>query len=117
MKKLFVALVLVAALCLIAVSPAVADPNKNWANQGINTTSPFWFKDYVTSGGKTLENAFNRTVFPNNGSVNLGSYTTSSGKTLENAFKIPAYTTSSGKTLENAFIRPAYVCSSCRSPI
>ena len=78
MKKLFVALVLVAAFCMIAVSPVVADPNKNPANLGINSTNPFWFPDYVPS----------------------------SGKTLENAFKIPAYTPSSGKTLDAVFTMP-----------
>ena len=84
MKKLFVALLLVAAFCVIAVSPAVADPNKNPANLGINSSNPFWFPDYVPS----------------------------TGGTLDNAFKIPAYTPSSGKTLDAVFTRPEYRFSS-----
>ena len=84
MKKLFVALVLVAAFCMIAVSPVVADANENPANLGINSSNPFWFPDYVPS----------------------------SGKTLDAVFKAPAYTPSSGKTLDAVFTRPEYRFSS-----
>jgi len=97
MKKLFVALVLFAAFCMIAVSPAFADPNTNPANQGINSSSPFWFPDYTPSIGGTLSTDFN-----------VPAYKPSIGGTLSTAFNIPAYKPSIGGTLSTAFNVPAY---------
>ena len=86
MKKSFVALLLVTAFCLIAVSPVIANPNANMAALGINSTSPFWIPNYVPSSSKTLDAAFT-----------VPAVTPSSGKTLAAVFTIPKYTFSTGQ--------------------
>ena len=78
MKKLTLALFLIAAFCLVAVSPVVADATTNPNNAGINSTSPFWFKDYTPSSGKTLAAVFTiPTITPDSGKTLAGVFTVS----------------------------------------
>ena len=96
MKKLTFALFLIVAFCLVAVvSPVVADASTNPANAGINSTSPFWFKDYTPASGKTLAAVFTAPT-----------YIPASGKTLAAVFTAPKYIPASGKTLTAVFTVP-----------
>ena len=106
MKKLFVALLLIAAFCTIAVSPVLASPSTNPTIKAVDSANPFWLPDYVPITGGTWDGGFNRTT-----------YVTSTGKPLANAFNITPFTPSKGGTLANAFIIHPYICSSCRVPI
>jgi hypothetical protein len=113
MKKLTLALFLIAAFCLVAVSPVVADASTNPANAGINSTSPFWFKDYTPSSGKTLAAVFTAPTYKPSSAKTLdlvftaSTYKPSSAKTLDLVFTAPTYKPSIAKTLATVFTVPA----------
>jgi len=90
MKKLTLALVLIAALCLLAVSPVMAYtwPTTTDAYAAKNVTAKYNF-------------ATNTVTFP------TATYKPSIAPTLDKTFILPTYTPSSAKTLTAAFTVPA----------
>ena len=99
MKKIALSILLVAALCLVAlVAPVSAATNP--ANAGLNKTSPFWFPDMTYSSGKTLAAAL-----PTPTAMNK--LTGLSGKTVANSLGTPAVmsklTGLSNKNVANSF--------------
>lgn len=110
MKKLTLVLFLVAAFCLIvAVSPVSADASANPANAGINSTSPFWFKDITPSSAKTLDAAFTAPAYKPlagttlDAAIAAATYKPLSGGTISTVFTAPTYKPSIGGTVAAAF--------------